>query len=348
MKNNFQKRLLCAVLGIIMAFGLTACGDSTNDNYENSANAPDSKYDNVNLTFAAYYSRDTSQSQAITDIAEYLEEKSGGAITVDVYYENSIGNENELANGQIDGSVDLIYSGTTGGGLFVSEIGVFESFFAFEDEEAKENVYEQVKDDIAAVYEEKGFKLLGVLNDGPRYIYSTMPITSIEDVQDVPFRTPSSEPYASCISALGNSGISMPLADCYTSLQTGIIDIVEGGLELCVTNKYYEQCKYATSAPHVRYYTWITFSLKNWNKLNTATQELIQEAVDVAMVTQKEAWEAKQDVDKQYLIDQGVTFTEITDWDKWVEICDKHNAAFAASKGEVATKIYEAIKAEQG
>jgi len=340
MKKQLKQRIVCAALSLILMGSIAACSGG-----QSQGNTNESGYNDVTITIGSYYARTTSQGQALEAIKSYVEEKSGGAVKVDVFHESSIGNEAELANGQQDGSVDLTFSATTGVGLFVPALNVFEIFFAYENRDQQMEVYDAVQDKLDAAFEEKGYKLLGFYREGPRNFVSTMPITSIDDINGVKYRTPATQLYASSITALGANAISLPLGDVYTSLQTGVVVGQEGPLELVVSNKFYEQCKYITETEHVYTPLWITYSLQKWNQLNEQTQQLILDAVNDSMTLQQQLWDEKATADKEYLLEQGVTFLELEDREKWVEAVSEYNKKFAEENGELGVAIYEAIQA---
>lgn len=337
------RRIASAFLGAIFMLSAAACSGS-----QSQSQGGDSGYNDVTITIGSYYARTTSQGQALEAIKTYVEERSEGAVKVDVFHESSIGNEAELANAQQDGSVDLAFTASTGVGLFVPALNIFELFFAYEDRDQQMEVYDAVRDKLDAAFEEKGYKLLGFYREGPRDFVSTMPITSLDDIADVKYRTPATQLYANSINALGANAISLPLGDVYTSLQTGVVVGQEGPLELVVSNKFYEQCKYITETEHVYTPLWITYSLQKWDQLNEQTQQLIQEAVESSMTFQQQLWDEKAVADKEYLLEQGVRFVELEDREKWVEAVAEYNRAFAEENGELGVAIYEAIQALKG
>lgn len=354
-----KKRLLALALAAALV-GLSACSNSAPAE-TGSANSPAStpaatdggaaasgSYDEVTILVGDIYNETTSQGQALNAFKEYVEETSGGAVKVDIYHGGSLGTEGEHAQGQLEGSIDLIFSGTAGVGLYVPSTAVFEAWYAFDSIDGIIDTYEDIEGDLDAAFQEQGFKLLGCYYDGPRQILSNKAITTLDDVQNLKLRAPGSAIYVNSITALGASAISMALGDVYTSLQTGAIDAMEGTLDLIVNQKFYEQAKYIIEDSHVYQPLFVTYNLSKWNELSADTQQLILDGVAHSEEVQIQLYHDAQDSYVQTLTDAGIEFMELTDRDAWVEAVSQVSSDYAAEYGELGQAILAAIQAQSG
>ena len=106
-----MKKYLAMILALCMVFALCACG-SSNAPAESSAPAAEGgdsgvTYDKLSITMTC-----NGQSDAANDcigvnlFKQYIEEQSGGAITVTVY------NNDQLAGGDMTKGLELVTDGT--------------------------------------------------------------------------------------------------------------------------------------------------------------------------------------------------------------------------------------------
>lgn len=85
-----MKRFLSIVLALCMVFALCACGNDTN----NGGGADSGKYDKISIDLSCNGQSDTANDCIGANLfKQYIEEQSGGAITVTIY------NNDQLAGG---------------------------------------------------------------------------------------------------------------------------------------------------------------------------------------------------------------------------------------------------------
>ena len=351
-----KKKILCTLLAAAMVFSLAACGasDTGNENASKETEEAVSQknegvesagdYDNITMRVGNIYNESTTHGQALDLFQQEIAEKSGGAITVDMYHGGSLGSEQDHIQAQKEGSVELIFSGTAGIGLYVPATAVFECFYAFEDISQIQEAVDTLYDDLDAACQAEGFKLLGCFFDGPRQILSNKEITNIEDLKGLKLRAPGSNIYVNSISALGAQAISMPLGDVYTSLQTGAIDAMEGTMDTITQQKFYEQGKYIIMDSHVFQPLFVTYNLDAWNALSADTQNLILECVSDAEKLQLSLHDTALEEEYTACEDAGLKIMELTDRDKWIEAVKETSAAYAQENGELGQKIYSVIQ----
>ena len=88
-----MKRFLSIVLALCMVFALCACG---NDSNNGGSDADSSKYDKISIDLSCNGQSDTANDCIGANLfKQYIEEQSGGAITVTIY------NNDQLAGGNI-------------------------------------------------------------------------------------------------------------------------------------------------------------------------------------------------------------------------------------------------------
>lgn len=99
-----MKRFLSIVLALCMVFALCACG---NDSNNGGSDADSSKYDKISIDLSCNGQSDTANDCIGANLfKQYIEEQSGGAITVTIY------NNDQLAGGNMTKGLELVMDGT--------------------------------------------------------------------------------------------------------------------------------------------------------------------------------------------------------------------------------------------
>jgi TRAP-type C4-dicarboxylate transport system substrate-binding protein len=98
----------------------------------------------------------------------------------------------------------------------------------------------EVRQAISDVVASRGLALVGVTTYAPQAFAFRTPVKTIADMSGKRVRVLASEGERSVVSALGASGVPMPLPEVLSSLQQGTIDGVNSGMPVFVAFKYYD------------------------------------------------------------------------------------------------------------
>jgi TRAP-type transport system periplasmic protein len=126
------------------------------------------------------------------------------------------------------------------------------------------------------VNEYKGVKLLGVFTHGPGQMFTKKPISGINDIQGLKFRTGGGIAEA-VAKALGTSPFVKPAPESYELLKSGVADGVFFPMESIVSFKLETVLEQATIFPGGMYSSAFGFFMNEdkWNKLSKQDQEII-------------------------------------------------------------------------
>jgi TRAP-type C4-dicarboxylate transport system substrate-binding protein len=137
----------------------------------------------------------------------------------------------------------------------------------------------------------------------------------------------------------------MPFGSVYTSLQTGVVDVAENGVNVYLANKHYEVAPVLSMTEHEANNSLIWVSDKLWNSLTPEQQGWVQAAADEVNKTQPaKAIELEhQSADKLRAIGVKV----VTDVDKsgFTAIADPYLDKLAKELGPHAEKVKNLIRA---
>ena len=86
--------------------------------------------------------------------------------------------------------------------------------------------------------------------------------------------------------AYGAQTVHMPFGEVYTSLQTGVVNIAENGVNVYLANKHYEVAPVLSMTEHEANNNCIWVSDKTWNSLSDEQKKWVQAAADEVAKTE--------------------------------------------------------------
>ena len=82
--------------------------------------------------------------------------------------------------------------------------------------------------------------LVSVITLGFRNIYGKTEVTKVDDIKGKKIRVQATKTEDTHFPAYGAQTVHMPFGEVYTSLQTGVINFAENGINVFLANKHYE------------------------------------------------------------------------------------------------------------
>src|SRR6266568_3448722 len=161
---------------------------------------------------------------------------------------------------------------------------------------------------------------------------------------DIEFCLSASANAATLFPAYGAQIVHMPFGSVYTSLQTGVVDAAENGVNVYLVNKHYEVAPVLSMTEHEANNNLIWVSDKTWNSLTPEQQKWVQAAADE--VSKKEPALAlkleKDSADK--LKTMGVKVVENVDKTAFIKAASPIQDQLAAELGPHAVKLLQLVR----
>ena len=298
-----MKKALALILTLCMILALTACGggSSNGGGASNGGSAPSggsssggdadggSEYTSVNIIAAHGATETTSMHLSWLKLEEMLEERSGGAVTVDIYPNQQLGGDREFTESAVQGNVTMGSPSPAAITAMIPSLNVYDAPFMFPD---YETAYKALDSDAGQALldsmETVGLKGLGAYENGFRNLTCNKDVNSLDDLKGLKIRTMESEVHLAIWQALGANPGPLAFGELYTALQQGAFDAQENPLEQIYNNKLHEVQNHVYLTQHVYTPYIIYINLDVWNSLNEATQELIQTCVDESVAYNRE------------------------------------------------------------
>ena len=147
-----------------------------------------------------------------------------------------------------------------------------------------ERVFNLISDDAEA----NGLKVLAIGDGGARQITnSKRRIVTPADMKGLKLRTPSIEAITVCMTTLGASYISMPLADVYMALKQGTVDGQENPIATIYDQKLYEVQKYILYVNYQYHPEVMTMNAAFYRSLPEEYQKVLSDAAWLFVETEK-------------------------------------------------------------
>lgn len=241
-----------------------------------------------------------------------VEEKTNGAVRIDIYSDGTLGNEGDLWNGVRNGTIEIAIVGTPFNQEWpVSMISDWP--FLYRDLEHAKKVWSgPVAEDLNSQFHEK-FPSAYMLAWGPnsaRTFSSNKKLTSVSDFVGQKFRMPGNPIHIGIAENLGASAQVIPLGDLFSALETGVVDGQDNGMVTILSQSFDQVQKYVYETNHIIATLEIIISAASFDKLTPEQQQIVR---DAAKATTERAWNdyiKSVDTDRQTLRDRGLTVTE--------------------------------------
>ena len=280
-----------------------------------------------------------------------LKELSGGKFTINQFPGGQLGQEPQLLEKLRAGDIDFIITSTANASTVAPQAGVFSLHFIFRDQDHLMKVLadpaitkefrDMVKDSV------KGAQVLGLLTMGMRNMYSKKEVHSIADVKGQKIRVQATKTEDTLFPAYGAQTVHMPFGEVYTSLQTGVVNVAENGVNVYLANKHYEVAPVLSMTEHEANNNCIWVSDKTWNSLTPEQQGWVQAAA--TEVSKREpALALKLEADSAAkLKTMGVKVVDGVDKSGFMKAAAPVQDQLAAELGPHAVKLLKMVRDEK-
>src|SRR3984957_3371395 len=284
-----------------------------------------------------------------TIFADKLKELSKGTMLIDQYPGAQLGQEPQVLQLVKSGDVEFCISSSANAATLSPPGGVMSMHFLFRSEAhlikviADPEVAKAVKAMIADTVQ--GAHVIALSTLGLRNMYSKREIKNIADVKGLKVRVQATPTEDTTFPAYGAQIVHMPFGSVYTSLQTGVVDVAENGVNVYLANKHYEVAPVLSMTEHEANNSLVWVSDKLWNSLTPEQQGWVKAAADA--VNKNEPAKAieleHQSAEKLKAI--GVKIVIDVDKSGFQKIADPYLDKLSQELGPHAVKIKDLIRA---
>ena len=277
-----------------------------------------------------------------------LKELSGGKMSINQFPGAQLGQEPQMLQKMRAGDIDFVITSTANASTLAPQAGVFSLHFIFRDQNhlaksladpaISQAFREMVKDSV------QGAQVLGLLTMGLRNMYSKKDVLTVADIKGQKVRVQATKTEDTHFPAYGAQIVHMPFGDVYTSLQTGVVNVAENGVNVYLANKHYEVAPILSLTEHEANNNCIWVSDKTWTSLTPEQQRWVQQAADeVARKEPALALQLEKDSGER-LKKLGVKVNEKVDKSGFIKAAQPIQDQLAVELGPHAVKILKLVR----
>jgi len=300
------------------------------------------------FTFAYDQPRSTAYGIAADIFDAKLKELSGGKMSIDQFPGAQLGQEPVMLQKIRSGDIDFVITSTANASTVAPQAGVLSLHFIFRDQKHLANTIgdanvskafrEMVKDSV------QGAQVLALMTMGMRNMYSKKEIKSVDDVKGQKVRVQATKTEDTHFPAYGAQTVHMPFGEVYTSLQTGVVNVAENGVNVYLANKHYEVAPILSLTEHEANNNCIWVSDKTWNSLSDQEKQWVQAAADeVGKVEPAKALQLEAD-SAEKLKKMGVKVVDGVDKSGFAKAAEPIQDELAKELGPHAVKILGLVR----
>jgi tripartite ATP-independent transporter DctP family solute receptor len=250
--------------------------------------------------------------------AAKLADLSHGSMVIDQFPGAQLGQEPQMLQKIRTGDIDFIICSTANSATVAPASGVLSLHYLFRDENHLMHALADPRLTVAMkeMFAEsvQGAHVLGLATLGLRDLYGKKEVHRVEDIKGVKIRVQATATEDAIFPAYGAQTVHMPFGSVYTSLQTGVVDMAENGVNVYMANKHYEVAPVMSMTEHEANNSVMWVSDKAWNSFTDEQKAWVQAAADEVSRTQPEKALALEHESAKKLQKLGVRI--VTDVDK--------------------------------
>jgi TRAP-type transport system periplasmic protein len=280
--------------------------------------------------------------------ANKLKELSKGAMLIDQYPGAQLGQEPQVLQLVKSGDIEFCITSSANAATLSPQAGVMSLHFLFRSEDHLIKAMGDVKlaDACKAMIKDtvRGAHVIALSTLGLRNMYSKREIKKIEDIKGLKVRVQATPTEDTMFPAYGAQTVHMPFGSVYTSLQTGVVDIAENGVNVYLANKHYEVAPVLSMTEHEanNSFTWVSDKL--WNSLSADQQNWVQIAADEVNKNQPAKAVALEHESAAKLKSIGVKIVNEVDKSGFQKVADPYLDKMSTELGPHAVKITNLIR----
>lgn len=303
------KKFIISLLLIMAMLTLSACGggqssssssSSPSESSSSASSAQGQGDEQYVLKIHMVINEEDPVYQGYSEFKKGVEERTGGKVTVELYPNGVLGNDEDILQQSMLGGNTAVNSDAGRLGIWVPEIGILLAPYLADTVEEMQKL---VKSDLVQEWTDKLAKEHGltVLSfnyyTGSRNFVTKKPITSPEDLNGLKIRTPGSPVWQETVKSVGATPVAMAWTETYPALEQGVIDGAEAQDPATYGAKLYEVGKYITKTGHIQLWNCLVVGTKWFESLPEEYQNiLIEESIKAGDFTTEKLLASQEEI----------------------------------------------------
>lgn len=243
--------------------------------------------------------------------ADEVKKRTGGEVEIKIYPNNQLGNEKQMIEGILLGTIDITVPSNGVLTNFVKDLSIFDLPFLFKSREHMYKVMDgKVGVALSKKMEAKGFKLLSFYEAGVRHIMTTKkPINSLADLEGLKIRTMNVPAHVAAFNSYRAKATPLAYAELYGALQAGVVDGAEAANTNYNSKKFYEVAPYWAQIGWTALIADLIISKKKFDSLPAKIQKIFMEVAKESATLERKTYSDSDNSLLESLKKNGVKIT---------------------------------------
>lgn len=275
-----------------------------------SVYAQDTKTMRIGLATAATHIQNTG-SEAFK---AFIEEKTNGAIKVEIYPGAQLGDNKAMLDSVKIGAVDGIFPSPADLGNIDKNFNIMNFPFLFADQDTANRVMDGPwGDKMLGLLDQYDYKGLAIVDSGFRQTTNSKhAIKSLDDFKGLKIRMQPNPLHLDIFRALGANPAPLSFAELFSALQQGVMDGQENPLNNIYASKLHEVQKYVTLDGHIYDTNVFLVGKTFYEGLTPEQQQLFQEGAEIVVQTMRQALKERDAAALEGMKAAGLEITEVS------------------------------------
>lgn len=252
------------------------------------------------LTFAGSDAVGSLLDRQNKRFTELVNERAGGELTVNFIEGEALGNDVQVIEQMMQGSVQLFGDVVGWYNNWVRDFAILNWGFTFNDNDHLQRFFES--DIYEALWEElrseHGIRILAAAPTQPRNLFATREVTSPAELEGVKMRVPEIRTYLLLWQTLGTKPSRVAWGEVFLGLKTGVIEAAEGPVSAAYAAKFHQAAPFVMKTDHLISTSHIAMHEATYQALSPELQTLVTEAAREAVDWARE--QARTETDELY------------------------------------------------
>lgn len=250
---------------------------------------------------------------AAEKVAKEVFEKTNGAVKINIFPSNQLGEQREMNEGVKTGAIDIVLTSSAVLAAFAPKVQVIDLPFIFESRAHAYKVFDgPISKKIFAGVESVG-TVVAVWENGVRDMWtSSRAIKTPTDMDGMKIRVMENKVYVEMIKLLGGNPTPMAYGELYTALSQKTVDGAEGPVANFYTERFYEVLDYVTMTEHSYSPSIVLLNNDLATKIGAENYEILVETIQENTKFQRDLAISEEKAKIEILIKEGIEINTLT------------------------------------
>ncbi len=244
------------------------------------------------LRLASGQSQNFVTNLACSRFCDMVEERTDGAVVIEPYFDNELGNENEVLEQCRFGGIDFVRVSAVDASEYAPQMIALQMPYEYVSDEHLFRVLDgEIGQTALESLHTSDLQGLTYFYAGFRCFFSTKKVLgSLEEMKGLRLRVSSAPFMTDLVEQWGAQAVSMPATDLAAALRSGQIDGAEDNLPTYVDSGYYRLAPYWVYDRHTYNADVLIASQASLNQLTAEQRDIIADCAAEASQWQREHW----------------------------------------------------------